>query len=573
MHFIPSLFWFLPAGTCRRLSLLVGLWLLAGLAARAQAPAWQSALVIPSVSINATAADASGNLYVVGQLSGPTTLGSTTLVPAGGIGSFVAKWNTATSTWAWAKDLGGRDAYSSALAVSGGSVYIAGVFATPTATFGSITLTNTGNVSLYVAKLTDAGTFVWAIGASTPNGVEATALAASGNTVYVAGNFHGPGLTLGNTALTSFSSTDMYVAKITDAGSTASFGWAQTAGGTSATAQVVASSIVLNGPSVYVAGNFGSSSVPITSATWGSTTLTSAGGYDLFITKLTDAGNSGSFIWAQRAGGVGSESPIGLAVNGSSVYVAGPYDTGAASFGSTTLPLNGSRAAFVAKLTDAGSTASFAWAQAITSTVCYARSLVAAGNSVYVGGSFFNTLVLGTSGIAGPTSVSASDAFLTKLVDAGSTGSFSWVQVVTGIGYEEVSWLALSNSRVYMFGSGYSATSFGAITLTAPNAFGFLASLTDATLATAASSALAGLSIYPNPAHGTATVRLPTVPGAVSATLTLVDALGRVMHVQEVRLAAGGTLAEVPLPGLGAGLYRVRVRVGEHYGTLPLVIE
>lgn len=148
--------------------------------------------------------------------------------------------------------LGGGVVNIRALAVSGSSVYIAGGFSGPSATFGSITLPNISGLTPYVAKLPDAGSFVWAIGGSTPEFVEARALAVSGSSVYLAGNFNGPALVLGSTILASTGNQDTYVTKLTDAGSTASLAWAQRAGATSTAGQVVATALATNGPSVYL---------------------------------------------------------------------------------------------------------------------------------------------------------------------------------------------------------------------------------------------------------------------------------------------------------------------------------
>jgi hypothetical protein len=110
---------------------------------------------------------------------------------------------------------------------------------------------------------------------------------------------------------------------------------------------------------MYIAGTFESSSFSL-----GQTTLANAGPagtVDVFVAKLVDDGNVGSFAWAQRGGGVGNDMAGGVAANGPNVYLTGTYDN-TATFGTTTLPNSGSRDVLVAKLTDTGSTGSFAWA-------------------------------------------------------------------------------------------------------------------------------------------------------------------------------------------------------------------
>jgi hypothetical protein len=102
---------------------------------------------------------------------------------------------------------------------------------------------------------------------------------------------------------------------------------------------------------------------------------------------------------------------------------------------------------------------------------------------------------------------------------------------------------------------------------------GFLASLPDATAlaSTPAAAALAGLAVYPNPAHGTATVRLPTGLAAGPVTLTLLDALGR--SVRQQVLGSNAAEATVPLAGLPAGVYVLRAQGAAGTATHRVVVE
>ena len=179
--------------------------------------------------------------------------------------------------------------------------------------------------------------------AFTDSHIVANATDASGN-VFVAGNFTGT-ITFGSVTLTSVGSQDMFVAKWSP--TAAGFVWAQRAGGPQ---NDVAAGLAVAGSTVYLTGNFSGA------ATFGTVTLASAGGQDIFVAKLTDAGASGSFTWAQRAGGIGSESVNTVAVSGSSVYLAGQIGDYAATFGPISVISAGLADMFVAKLTDTGST-------------------------------------------------------------------------------------------------------------------------------------------------------------------------------------------------------------------------
>ena len=77
--------------------------------------------------------------------------------------------------------------------------------------------------------------------------------------------------------------------------------------------------------------------------------------------------------------------------------------------------------------------------------------------------------------------------------------------------------------------------------------------------------------LYPNPAHQTATLRLPAVPGLPAATVTLHDPLGRVVRTQLVPGAAG--TVPLALQGLKPGIYAVRVQAGAWQAVRQLTIE
>jgi len=78
------------------------------------------------------------------------------------------------------------------------------------------------------------------------------------------------------------------------------------------------------------------------------------------------------------------------------------------------------------------------------------------------------------------------------------------------------------------------------------------------------------LALFPNPAQGSVTLRLPA-PTATVATVAILDALGRTMHT--TTLAAARQEVTLPLSGLRAGIYTVRARTGTDVFTQRLVVE
>jgi hypothetical protein len=556
-------------------SLVLGLSLmLAGLSARAQAPSWQAARLLIGVQngasrTNAMATDASGNVYVAGYTSYDTHAPYSRMV--------VSKYNSSgTLLWTLGDASTSSTTEATGLAVSGNSVYVTGTCLGP-AQFGSIQIDNgTFGSRSFVAKITDAGSsasYTWAAGISGHNGTNLPTVAADGSNVYVAGNFIGTA-TLGPTSLSSTGGKDIFVAKLADAGPSYSWIWAQQVGGTG---EDLATAISTNGPSVYLAGTFsGSTSV-------GSIPLTSAGGTDGFVAKLTDTGSSGNVAWARAIGGTGADQLRAVLVSGTQVYLAGKFfDT--VGFDASSLSSAGGADGFVAQLNDAGSSAGFGWAQRVggpSEDQLTALSMNSAG--LYLTGSFQGTASVGSTTLtAAPTASGGvgTNILVARFREPISNPQFAWAQQAgnSPIGSNEGYAVAVSSSGMVHVGGRVGAQpQFGSLTPAGSSAVysdGFYASLSDAAaLATQSARGSLALSLAPNPAHGRATVQLPGTPGTTKATLTLSDALGRVVRSLALPLPAAGLRHELDLSGLAPGIYVLRGQAGAAYAVSRLVVE
>ncbi len=540
----------------------------------------------------ATAADASGNVYVAGYFSGIITLGNTTLTAAGANDVFVAKWNPAANAWVWALGAGGLGADQvTGLAVSGGNVYATGFLTENSANanltrFGTATvngLATTASQDVFVSKIADAGTSAswgWVQVAGGAGVDQGRAIAASGTAVYTVGYFsnntgNANAVTFGSTSLaglgTAATGNDAFVTKLTDGGSTGTFAWALAGGGTGADQ---AKGVAVSGSNVYMTGYFTNNAANANTVTFGSVTLaglaTSAGN-DVFVAKLADAGTSATYTWALAGGGTSTDQANALAVNGSNVYAAGYITNNAANvnavtFGSATLAgasATTGQDAFVAKLADAGSSATWSWAQAGGGTSAdQATAVAVSGTGVYVAGYYLNTtanansVAFGSTSLAGFGTTLLPDIFLAKYADAGSSTSLAWAQRAGSAFTDQAFGLAANGARLYLTGLTQGPAAFGPATLANPyNAqLGFAALLNDATspLATTASQHQPLFSLYPNPARGAATV----VGLAPQASLQITDLLGRTLA--STTADATGT-ATLRLPAsLSPGVYIVR---------------
>ncbi|WP_046243484.1 T9SS type A sorting domain-containing protein [Hymenobacter terrenus] len=525
----------------------------------ARAQAWQAAVSFapsPNITnVTATATDALGNVYVTGYFAASTaTFGSITLTSAGSGDAFLAKWSPATSSFVWARNVGGSG-FDAAIGLtsSGSNIYLVGYFS-GTASFGGTTLASVGSTDGFVVKLTDAGSIVWARSSGVSGGDEFNAVAANGANVYVASG--------GN---------NVSVSKFTDSGTSATPVWSQQS--TISTNARVANSMAVNGNNIYITGAFSSPTV-----SFGTTLLANGGSpsptdgsipEDIFVAKLTDAGASGSFTWAQRAGSPSFDRPSGLAISGGNVYVVGSF-TGPATFGTTTLTSVGGT--FVSKLVDLGGTGSYTWTQ---SSGGGANAVAVSGSNVYVAGQFTGTANFGTTTLTTTGPGSNIDLYVTKLTDAGPSASFAWAQSAGNNGSDSAFGVAVNGSNVYVAGTFTNGSvSFGSlppISGVGGSGGGFLASIQDgAALSSATATELSGSSLWPNPAREQALVRIPAVSGTSAATLTLTDALGRVLRTQVVALPASTSVSLLNLP---PALYTLRVQAGERWATHKLVVE
>jgi hypothetical protein len=573
----------------RRLILCLVFLALSGVA-RAQTPTWRRALALTSLApqeatIGSTAFDVSGNLYIAGTFSGTLSLGSLGVSSVGGLDGFVAKYNPATATFLWVLRCGGtaNDGLGT-LAVVGTTVYVAGSFSSPTIAIGPTTLTNAGAVPNrfegFVAKLTDAGTsasFGWAQQVSGSGNESVAGVVATPAGLFLAGNSDSPSLVLGTTTLpnpppTLGGGTSGYLARLTDAGSSVSVAWVLPVQGND---NESVNCLAAAGGALYVGGNVTGTALQIGNTSIATTAQKS------FLAKLDVAGTPAGATWVVPLST--PVTPTALAVSGSNVYVAGRFYGPRVVIGATTLTntdprtTNSSDDIFVARLTDAGPTASIGWAvQAGGESNDDVAAIAVNGANVYITGGFFSAnATFGNTTLFNTLSPAAigidSEVYVAQLNDAGAIAGFGWALQGSGAGTDYAYALAVRGSSVYVGGSiSGSPTTFGNLSIANPSGayLGFLAYVVDTAggLATASAAALPGVEVFPNPAHHAATVQAPQ--GAASATLTLADALGRT-----ARTYTGNFPQALDLTGLTPGIYTLTVRTGATVTVRRLLVE
>ncbi|MDY6986929.1 MAG: SBBP repeat-containing protein, partial [Thermodesulfobacteriota bacterium] len=212
------------------------------------------------------------------------------------------------------------------------------------------------------------------------------------------------------TTLTSAGSYDIFVAKYAPSGALL---WAKQAGGTSS---AWGDGIATDGSgNSLVTGSFEGT------ATFGAgeaneTSLTSAGGPDIFVAKYA---SSGALLWAKQAGGADYDEGEGIAIDGSGNCLVTGFFEGTATFGAgeaneTTLTSAGNFDIFVAKYAPSGALLWAKQAGGIYSDQGYGLAIDGSGNCL-VTGSFEGTATFGAGANQTPlTSAGGDDIFVAK---------------------------------------------------------------------------------------------------------------------------------------------------------------
>ncbi|MDZ4668141.1 MAG: LamG-like jellyroll fold domain-containing protein [bacterium] len=260
--------------------------------------------------------DGNGDVVVTGYFQGnPSFSNSTqTLSSNGNSDIFVAKYSS-NGNLVWSVGAGGNNYdYGHCVTIgANNSVIISGEYKT-SASFGTTTLTNTGNESNgFIAKLSSAGGWSWAtqMGGADVDAAYAVSVDATDN-YYLVGSFSGTAA-FGGDNLTSAGLTDGFVSRVNTNGA---FQWTRQFGGISKDAGSGVS-IAQNG-SVYVAGSFANS------ITMNGSQLISSGNQDIVVAVYTQ---TGLLTQATKFGGNQNDQARGIhAIDNTATYICGYFE-------------------------------------------------------------------------------------------------------------------------------------------------------------------------------------------------------------------------------------------------------
>lgn len=277
---------------------------------------------------------------------------------------------------------------------------------------GVFLLTSSGQSDIFVSKLDANGNFVWAVRIGGAGNDIANAITVdNAGRVYVTGSYTGTVDFDPGSGTFNLPGGGAFAFRLDTSGA---FSWAGRIG--SGAGNAIA--IDLSG-NLIIAGDFTGSSDFDPGA--GTTTLTSAGSTDIFVSKfLLD----GTFVWTRQLGGAAADSADGMDTDAANnIYTTG-YFTGTADFnpGGTVNNLTsaGSIDIYVSKLDASGA---YVWAVQIGGAGAESANALTVDGSgdVLATGNFSGTVDFDPGGtVSNLTSAGSSDVFVVKLTPAGA---------------------------------------------------------------------------------------------------------------------------------------------------------
>jgi RHS repeat-associated protein len=395
------------------------------------------------------AVTSAGNCYFSGGFSGTVAFGGTNLTSNGGLDVYVSKLNS-SGTVQWAKGGGGSsgDNQTEIRLDNSENVYLTG-YVQGTATFGSLSATSAGGVDIFVIKYTSSGTETWlklAGGTLNDSGL-GIGVSSNGN-VNISGYYQGTATFGSLGSLTSAGGQDIFVLQYNSSGTPL---WVHSVGSTSTD---LGNDLVVDANNnIYVTGYFTGT------VTFGSlSSLTSAGGQDIFVAKYNDAGTA---LFSLKAGGTSDDQGDDIIVDVSNrIFIAGTYQ-GTATFGSTNKTSAGNLDVYFASLTVTdlaqpnwkwvNSGGGSSWDQVYLHSVA-TDSL---GNNYYTGFFTGSATIAGTS-LTATGGSSDQDIFVAKY---DKDGNGLWAASVGGTGNDIGRGIGLDNSlNIYVTGYYYSSS-------------------------------------------------------------------------------------------------------------------
>jgi len=536
-----------------------------------QSPQWDWAIGAGGMGhdqVQGLAVDASGNQYITGNFYGNIEIGGCPITGNGYANVFVAKLDP-MGNCLWAVSAGDTlmDRGLDIALDAEGNVCITGTYM-GTVSFGGTTLSSSGSSDIFVAKLDNAGNWLWARSAGglaetsyiPPEQSNAIATDSDGN-VLISGFFTGP-VSFGPFELSSYYSPefqyfskDMFVAKLDSSGNwlwavaSSSTGWAEGR-----------SMITDNGGNACVVGHFGRPT------TFGDDTLTSVNNdYDIFVSKLSP---TGTWLWTVSASGLGQDLGADIALGpANTLYITGSFKY-PISFGAIELAQQDVYRQLVAKLDSEGN-----WLWAVPLGGLHTQNndafiTVDEHGNAYMTGVFWGDVPFGATTL---TSAGSFDTYVAKMDPA---GNLLWALRAGGPDRDYGMGIGLDDlGKARIGGFFVESATFGNTVLTGDanggtNIFvatvGGAVPVSDAVIPAGSSSML--YPVWPNPLGKNGKLNVPArVAERETATISIYNIRGQLLASRQ--LSPGDQHLELNMAAHPTGVYFCRL----HTSTTDMV--
>jgi hypothetical protein len=379
----------------------------------------------------------SDGVIVTGKVQ-DTTFADKTVSIAGNADIILAKFDKSGKV-IWVKTAGGTsdDVGLAITTTSDGSIIIGGTYDTQ-ATFDTHVEKGKTGSNLFIAKYDSSGNFVWikTIGF----GQYKVSICVTSDDSIVVTTFY-DSTTHVNATVVTYGSLDIFVAKYDNNGE---MKWSAYGGGTGSDFPGKVSPSSDGG--VYLIGSFKSS------ATFGTKTVTSKGGTDLFILKYS---STGDVEWIRTEGDTNDISgELVIESSDGGLIVTGNFN-GKMIVGNTTLTSYGDSDIFVIKY---NSTGHVEWAVSGGGTEYEYTVGVSEGSdgSIYVAGEIASPL--GTFGSYIKKTIGNEDMFIAKYT---KSGTIEWVEITGGTDYDAPNSMVMDGDDIYITGYYGPSAQFG----------------------------------------------------------------------------------------------------------------
>lgn len=292
------------------------------------------------IEIRSITKDASNNIIITGMYQGNLTFdvnqSSTSFTSVGSSDFFVAKYNTIGNVlWAYSFGASSEDESYSVNTDNLGNIYLTGYyrgtidFDPGVAVFNMTSIgASSSNPNTFILKLNTSGQFVWAKQFTGGVNYSMSSTVSTNGDVFVGGAFNGtidfdPGSGVNNlTDASPGNYEDFFICKLSSSGN---FVWVKQMTN-SDWSYIQSMELDFTGNLLFSGGYRGTLDFDPGPGTY---ELTSAGNYDIYVTKLDATGN---FLWAKTTPGSGSDYCNSMCVSSNNSVYLGGYFTGTVDF-------------------------------------------------------------------------------------------------------------------------------------------------------------------------------------------------------------------------------------------------